>query len=44
MTEEFKKTGINTVTSANGFTVEVRLRGGVLYCDDQGEICIDFDG
>jgi hypothetical protein len=29
MTEEFKKTGMNTVTSANGFTVEVKLAGGV---------------
>ena len=43
MTEEFKKTGTNTVTSANGFTVEVRLRGGVLYRDDQGEIRIDSE-
>jgi hypothetical protein len=43
MTEEFKKTGMNTVTSANGFTVEVKLPGGVLYRDDQGEIRIDSE-
>jgi hypothetical protein len=43
MTEEFKKTGMNTVTSANGFSVEARLAGGVLYRDDQGELRIDSE-
>jgi hypothetical protein len=43
MAEEFKKTGMNTVASANGFIVEVKLAGGVIYRDDQGETRIDSE-
>jgi hypothetical protein len=43
MAEEFKKTGVSTVTSTNGFTVEVMGLGGVLYRDDQGETRIDSE-
>jgi hypothetical protein len=43
MIEEFKKTAVNTVTSANGFTVEVKFAGGVLYRDNQGETRIDSE-
>ena len=37
MSEEFQKTGTNTVTSSKGFTVEVSVAGGVLYRDASGE-------
>jgi hypothetical protein len=43
MSEEFKKSGLNTVTSTNGFTVEVKLAGGVLYRDSNGELEIDSE-
>jgi hypothetical protein len=43
MSEEFKKTGVNTVTSEKGFTVEVKFAGGVLYRDSNGEVKIDSE-
>jgi hypothetical protein len=43
MADEFTKTGVNTVASTKGFTVEVRLTGGVRYRDDQGETRIDSE-
>lgn len=43
MSEEFKKIGVNTVTSENGFTVQVRPMGGVLYRDANGEFKIDSE-
>jgi len=43
MIEEFKKSGPNTVVSTNGFTVKVKLAGGVLYCDSNGEREIDSE-
>jgi hypothetical protein len=41
--EEFHKDATNTVSSTNGFTVEVRFGGGVLYRDHDGEIPIDSE-
>lgn len=43
MSEEFKKAGVNTVTSSNGFTVQVKPMGGVLYRDANGEVKIDSE-
>lgn len=40
---EFKKTGANTVTSSNGFTVKAKLTGGVVYRDTQGETYISSE-
>jgi len=37
MSEEFKKIGPNTATSENGFTVEVKVAGGVVYRENNGE-------
>lgn len=43
MRDEFQKTGLNTVASAKGFTVEVKFAGGVLYRDANGETHIDSE-
>jgi hypothetical protein len=43
MNDEFQKTGTNTVTGRNGFVVEAKLAGGVLYRDSNGEIEIDSE-
>lgn len=44
MTDEFRKTGLNTVTSSEGFSVEANITGGVLYRDTQGdEVRIDSE-
>jgi hypothetical protein len=43
MTEELQKTGANTVTSTDGFTVEVKYAGGVLYRDGKGEAHINSE-
>jgi hypothetical protein len=37
MNDEFKKTGVNTVTSSNGFTVEARF-AEVSYDDAAGRV------
>jgi hypothetical protein len=37
VSEEFKRNGANSVTSSNGFTVEVNLSGGVVYRGAGGE-------
>ena len=43
MCGEFQKAGLNTVTSSKGFTVEVKLAGGVIYRDFNGETHIDSE-
>ncbi len=43
MSAEFQKTGPNSVTSINGFRVEVRFAGGVKYVDTEGEFRIDSE-
>jgi hypothetical protein len=43
MIEEFKKIGVNTVTSSKGFTVQVKPMGVVLYRDANGEVEIDSE-
>ena len=43
MSEEFKKTGLNIVTSTNGFTMEVKVAGGVVYRDNTGEYFISSE-
>ncbi|WP_148664999.1 hypothetical protein [Sulfuricaulis limicola] len=43
MNHEFQKTGLNTVTSSQGFTVEVKFAGGVHYHDAIGDILIDSE-
>jgi len=43
MSEEFTKTGVNTVVSSKGFTVQVKPMGGVLYCESEREIKIDSE-
>gem|GEM_PF-4616912 len=40
MSEEFRKSGANRVTSSNGFAAEAKLTGGVEYRDDRGEALI----
>ena len=37
MSEEFKKTGADTVTSSKGFTVQLTIAHGVWYRDADGE-------
>jgi len=34
---------VNTVTGANGFTVDFKFAGGVLYRDGKGEVRIDSE-
>ncbi|MGA2788633.1 MAG: hypothetical protein ABSF60_14015 [Verrucomicrobiota bacterium] len=43
MSEEFKKTGPSTAASENGFTVEVKIAGGVLYHDANGDFIISSE-
>jgi len=43
MNEEFKKSGINTVTSSDGFVVEVKFTGGVFYRDREREVYVDSE-
>jgi len=43
MSEEFHKTGLNTVTHVKGFTVEVKFAGGVVYRDASGETLINSE-
>src|SRR5205823_14131760 len=43
MCQEFQKTGPNTVASVQGFTVEVKFAGGVLYRHNDTEVIIDSE-
>jgi hypothetical protein len=43
MTEEFKKIGVNTVTSTIGFTVQIGPGGGVLYHDGSREVRLESE-
>lgn len=43
MSQEFEKVGLNKVASEKGFTVEVRIAGGVIYRDRRGENHIDCE-
>ena len=43
MCQEFQKTGPNTVASIQGFTVEVKFAGGVLYRHNDTEVIIDSE-
>ena len=43
MNNDFSKSGSNSAISAEGFSVEVKFAGGVLYRDALGEISIDTE-
>lgn len=43
MSDEFTKTGINTVISSKGFAVQVKPMGGLLYRESNSEIEIDSE-
>ena len=43
MTTEFQKLSPNSATSAKGFTVVLRLAGGVEYSDADGTIHVDSE-
>lgn len=43
MNVEFQKIGVNTAASTKGFTVEVKVAGGVEYRDSIGNVAIDTE-